>query len=107
VSYKRDVRTKIRRMRVTSSKDYWNYINSLNNKTTIKDKNLDEFYDFFKNLNSNIVQDEEPANSKFPDVMFDHDLNDTITVDEISKVIKNLNLVKPQVSIMFVTSILM
>ena len=90
MSYKRDVRKKIRRMRAASPKDYWNYINSLNNKTTCKDTNLDEFYDFFKHLNSNNVQDEEPANAEFPDVMFDHDLNDTISVDEISKAIKKL-----------------
>jgi len=48
---------------------------------------MDELYDFFKTLNSNHVQDEEPANAEFPNVMFEHNLHDTIYVDNFSKAI--------------------
>ena len=39
--YKRKMRKKIRQMRQKSPNDYWNYINSLNNKQSIPGIRLD------------------------------------------------------------------
>ena len=41
------MRKKVRQMRQKSSKDYWNYINSHNNKQSIPEIKFDKLFDFF------------------------------------------------------------
>jgi len=45
------------------------------------------FYDFFKDLNSPIDDnDGEPLENDLPDLKIEHDLNQEITSDEIKKI---------------------
>ncbi len=59
VDYKRNMRKQIRSMRSNSPKEYWNYINSLNKKTKSSITNLQAFFDYFKELNTNNVDETE------------------------------------------------
>ena len=41
------MRNKLRQMKQKSQKDFWNYVNSLNRKTSNSDIKLDSLFDFF------------------------------------------------------------
>ena len=73
-------------MRSKDPKAYWNYVSSLNK--TKKKKQF--FYEFFKDLNSSLDEDDEPPTAKFPDFSLQNDLNNEITEDEIMAPIKQL-----------------
>ena len=49
-------------MRTKNPKGYWDYINNLDSKTNHDDLKLNDFYAFFKELNSSIDDVEEPEN---------------------------------------------
>jgi len=77
-------------MQNKSSKDYWNYINSLcdkKKKNVTVDSNI--FLNFFKDLNSNIDVDDEPK-PEFPNVTVTNDLDNAITEVEIRKAIRKI-----------------
>ena len=52
--------------------------------------NLEVFFEFFKNSNSDNVNPSESANADFPNVEIDNNLNEPITEEEITKAIKSL-----------------
>ena len=49
------------------------------------------FYNFFKDLNAHVNDDETVPDVNFPDVNLQHNLDVDITADEITKCINNLN----------------
>ena len=77
-------------MQSKSPKDYWNYINSLNTRRQSCDVNLEVFFDYFKNLNADNVSTADSADADFPNITLNHNLNEAITVEEITKAIENL-----------------
>lgn len=90
MKHKREVRRKIRNMRSNSPKDYWNYINSLNDCVNTTDVDCGIFFDYFKNLNASIDDENLDIDANFPNVHLDHNLNTEISVEEIKKCINKL-----------------
>ena len=90
LKYKREFRNKIRQMRTSSPKDYWNYVNSINKKTAQPDINIQVLTDFFKNLNENNSDNDVPPNANYPNIIFANELNSEISQSEILKAIKAL-----------------
>lgn len=90
--YKIDKAKKLRNMQTKSPKDYWKYLNSLNNnKTSKQHPTLDQFYEHFKNINEAVNYDdgdELTINMQLNDT--NELLNSHITCEEIRKSINNL-----------------
>ncbi|MEW8548255.1 MAG: reverse transcriptase family protein [Candidatus Thiodiazotropha sp.] len=80
---------KLRNLHSKNPKEYWKFINSLKTQTKHTSPGLDEFCDFFKNLNSSEDEDTELPNLNFD--INNEILNATITQDEILRCINNLN----------------
>jgi len=78
-------------MRSKSPKMYWQYISSLGKPKRHVDLDNDMFYNFFKDLNAHVNDDETVPDVNFPDVNLQHNLDVDITADEITKCINNLN----------------
>ena len=94
-NYKRMMRNKFRQMKQKSPKDFWNYVNSLNRKTSNSDIKIDSLFDFFKNLNSTEHDDGDDSRKELGVPNFDSDaLNIEVTEDEIMNCIKKLKNVK-------------
>ena len=94
-NYKRMMRNKLRQMKQKSPKDFWNYVNCLNRKTSNSDIKIDSLFDFFKNLNSTEHDDGDDSRKKLGVPNFDSDaLNIEVTEDEIMNCIKKLKNVK-------------
>ena len=75
-------------MNSKNPKDYWKYLNSLNEKSQKSKPSLNTFYEYFKNVNQ---RDHPHKNYSFTDHENENDqLNKKITAQEISKCIKNL-----------------
>lgn len=89
-NYKRYQKRKIRNMRSNSPKQYWNYVNRLSSKTSTSNVDIDMFYDYFKDLNSNENPDSDVPEPDFPNVDLDNELDVEITRDEIIKCIQKL-----------------
>ena len=70
---------------------YWQYINSLGKPKRHVDLDNDMFYNFYKDLNAHVNDDETEPYVSFPDVNLQHNLDVDITADEITKCIENLN----------------
>lgn len=83
--------TKLRQMQSSSPKDYWRFINSLSNKTKLTMPPLEDFYNYFKELNESLVTE----SFDFEDSVFnigdpDEILNVAISQTEISSAIRGL-----------------
>ena len=83
--------TRLRSMHSTSPKDYWRYLNSLNKKQADKKPPLQDFYDYFKKINSS------PNSENFDSERMGYNENDNndilnipITENEINLAIRNL-----------------
>jgi len=87
VKFKRKVRTHIRNLRTSSPRDYWRYINSINDKKKSSNADINVVFDFFKQLNADNNVDDANLTSDFPDVSLENALNNEITFDEIKKAI--------------------
>ena len=88
--YKNSFHNKIRGMRQTSPREYWKYVNSANKKHINPNVDIDMFYDFFKNINENEINDPNVPESDFPQFTEESYLNSEITVDEIAQAIRNV-----------------
>ena len=74
IRYKREFRQKIRSMQQKSPKDYWNYINSAQNKVTNTDISIEIMYDYLKNINDDTHKAVRPgARPHVPPVMAEGD----------------------------------
>lgn len=70
-------------MKSKSPKDYyWNYVNSVNCRSDTYALNLDDFYDFFKDLNNDNNGNADVPESEFLEVNSDNELDAVITRDE-------------------------
>ena len=87
VKFKRKVRTHIRNLRTSSQRDYWRYIDSINDKKKSSNAAINVLFDFFKQLNADNNVDDANLTSDFPDVSLENTLNNEITFDEIKKAI--------------------
>jgi len=87
VKFKRKVRTHIRNLRTSSPRDYWRYIDSINDKKKSSNADINVLFDFFKQLNAGNNVDNANLISDFPDVSLENTLNNEITFDEIKKAI--------------------
>ncbi|MEW8546030.1 MAG: reverse transcriptase family protein, partial [Candidatus Thiodiazotropha sp.] len=86
--HKKQKAKRLRDMHTKNPKEYWKYLNSLNVKSEKAHPPLNVFYEHFKNINQG---DHPHENYSYTDYMVDNDqLNNKITVQEISKCIKNL-----------------
>lgn len=56
---------KLRNMSTTKPKDYWNFINKLNSPKQHKSPSIDEFFNYFKNSNQQINDDEITPDTVF------------------------------------------
>ena len=84
---------KLRNMHVKSPKQYWNFLNKLKPKVKgSKSPNIDDFYNHFKNINSdsNHDNDFEFFNDQAMQNEFNDYLNSPISEDDVIKGIKNL-----------------
>jgi len=90
IKYKRRCKSKIANMRTKDPTSYWNYINSINKKTTSNTADMHILFDLFKDLNAEKDYGNEGIEADFPDINIEHNLNAEITEDEISKAIKCL-----------------
>ena len=90
INYKREYRKKIRNLRSSSPKDYWNYINSLNKQKTTPNVDMSVFYEYYKTLNKNNVNVNHTPEPEYPNVEIENNLDEEITMDEIRKVIHKL-----------------
>ncbi|MEW8547774.1 MAG: reverse transcriptase family protein, partial [Candidatus Thiodiazotropha sp.] len=87
--FKIDKAKKLRNMQYKSPKEYWKYLNSLNNnKKPRPQPTIGEFYEHYKNLNENKYDSDNDINMHLNDT--DEILNSYITSDEIRKCINNL-----------------
>ena len=87
--YKIDKAKKLRNMQYKSPKEYWKYLNSLNNnKNPRPQPTIAEFYEHYKNINDNKYDNDMDINMHLNDS--DEILNSYITSDEIRKCINNL-----------------
>ena len=85
VKFKRKVRTHIRNLRTSYPRDYWRYIDSINDKKKSSNADINVLFDFFKQLNADNNVDNANLISDFPDVSLENTLNNEITFDEIKK----------------------
>ena len=87
--YKIDKAKKLRNMQYKSPKEYWKYLNSLNNnKNPRPQPTIAEFYEHYENINDNKYDNDMDINMHLNDT--GEILNSYITSDEIRKCINNL-----------------
>jgi len=88
--FKKEFRKKLKSMKSSKPKDYWNYINSINKKKRIPDVDINVFYDFYKKLNADETDNSAEPNAEFPSIDFQNNLNAEISVEEIHKAVRSL-----------------
>ena len=92
--FKKNQQAKLRKMHKKSPKEYWKYLNSLNKCRKPNAPGLDNFLDFFKDLNSRKhTEDNDSTDDIVNNVNLDNDdqfLNAPISSEEISKCISKL-----------------
>ena len=86
--HKTDKTNKSRNMHSNQPKDYWKYLNSLQQKKNNNQPCTDDFYEHFKLINLSNEAQEGTLNINIENA--DHILNAKITSAEIDKCIKNL-----------------
>ena len=77
-------------MRQKSTKDYWNYIISAQNKVTNTDISMEIMYDYFKTINEPDNDDNVIPDSDYPSFNQETMLNSQINEQEIRTAIKML-----------------
>ena len=93
--YKENFSNELRSASKYDSRKFWNILNkySDSNRSKIPDVPLDEFYEFFKSINS-YEEELEVADVPDPDIVVNNSLfeqlNDSISEEEIRKVVKKL-----------------
>ncbi|MEW8547673.1 MAG: reverse transcriptase family protein, partial [Candidatus Thiodiazotropha sp.] len=90
--YAKSMKTKIRQMRTTNPKDYWKLINSVGKKSENPQVKLDDFFAFYKELNTNRHDVNNDEEIQIDDELHGNEsiLNDPISIEEIRSAIKNL-----------------
>ena len=92
--YKHTQQTKLRNMHKKSPKDYWKYLNSLNKSKKTKTPPIESLHDFFQELNSaQIPEDDDAIDGILNGINLNDDdqfLNTPITPAEILKCIQTL-----------------
>ena len=86
--HKTDKTNELRNMHSNQPKDYWKYLNSLQQKKNNNQPCTDDFYEHFKLINQSNEAQEGTPNINIENA--DHILNAKITSAEIDKCIKNL-----------------
>ena len=94
------MKRKIRELRTSNPKEFWKIINSKDRKKKVTNVNLDELFDFFKDLNTDqnddipdhVLSDEELE--MLSDIDTNAYINQPISPDEIMHCIKLLKLNK-------------
>ena len=94
------MKRKIRELRTSNPKEFWKIINSKDRKKKVTNVNLDELFDFFKDLNTDqnddipdhVLSDEELE--MLSDIDTNGYINQPISPDEIMHCIKLLKLNK-------------
>ena len=86
--YKRSTQKKLRSLESKSPKQYWKFINSLKQKSSKSAPSLEEFYNYFKLLNTSDTDLNETPSTD--DQQADEYLNSKITQEEILRAIRNL-----------------
>jgi hypothetical protein len=84
---------KLRTMKTSNPKEYWKAINKLNNKSNNDDEaKLNDFYIFFKNINSNEENSDDITQElDLTEInRINEEINSEITQDEIIKTIRTL-----------------
>ena len=87
--HQKNQQKKLRNLHSKSPKLYWTFINSLRHKTSANTPSLEEFYEHFKLINSATTETDDDL--PFVDSQNNEILNESISLDEISKCIRNLN----------------
>ena len=86
-TYKQKVINKIRVMKTTNPREYWNLINDRKSQKTFNDISLDVFHDHFKKLNQAEIDKTE---INFPEENMDPLFNDHVATDEMLKLVRTL-----------------
>lgn len=90
-NHKKSMENKLRQMHCKNPKAYWKYLNSIKSKTKTEMPNLNELYEYFKEMNSTNVNND--ANINVPNIDLtnnDEILNAPFSEQEISKCISLL-----------------
>jgi hypothetical protein len=88
--YKQTNKTKLRSLNEKNPKQYWKFLNNLKPKKIDKPSpSIHEFYEYFKNINENTINDNRFADIHPTEESNDF-LNSPITENEIAKCISNL-----------------
>ena len=87
LKYKRRCKSKIADMRTSDPKCYWNYMNSINKKTTSNTADMHILFDFFKDLNPEKDYGNEEIEADFPDLM------NTVNTRNVLKLCKFISII--------------
>ena len=86
-TYKQKIINKIRVLKTTSPREYWNLINDRKSQKTFNDISLEVFHDHFRKMNQ-AERDETEIN--IPEENLDPLFNDHVTTDEMFKLVRTL-----------------
>ena len=87
LKYKRRCKSKIADMRTSDLECYWNYMNSINKKTTSNTADMHILFDFFKDLNPEKDYGNEEIEADFPDLM------NTVNIRKVLKLFKFISII--------------
>ena len=92
--HRKEMKKKMKIMKTADPRQYWNILNKGQSSGTHSNISIDTLFEFFKTLNKKPESEPNPENitqENGPDVVrLNHELNNSITQDEILKCIKSL-----------------
>ena len=81
---------KLRNLQSKKPKQYWNFLNSLKHRSNSNSPSLNEFYEYFRDLNSADLENADLSDFDYLHSS-DENLNKEITYEEVSRCIDRLN----------------